>query len=46
MGHMLRSSDLLHQKVCQARVSQSVLKTGADATVGGTHGIIAEITWC
>jgi hypothetical protein len=46
MRHVLRSSDLLHQKVCRVRVSQSGLKTGADVTVGGTRAIIAEITWC
>jgi hypothetical protein len=40
---MSRSRDLLHVEASRARVSQSGLKTGGGATVGGARGTIAEI---
>jgi hypothetical protein len=43
MGHMLRSSGLLHVVASLARVSQSGLKTGGGATVGGAPGTIVEV---
>jgi hypothetical protein len=43
VGHMLRSSGLLHVEASLARVSQSGLKTGGGATVGGAPGTIAEV---
>jgi hypothetical protein len=43
VGHMLRSSDLLHVKASLARVSQSALKTDGCATTGGAHSTIAEV---
>jgi hypothetical protein len=42
-GHTLRSSNLLRVKASLARVSQSGLKTGGGATVGGACGTIAEV---
>jgi hypothetical protein len=42
-GHTLRSSGLLHVEASQARVSQSGLKTGEGAAVGGACGNIAEV---
>jgi hypothetical protein len=44
MGHMSISSGLLHVEASLARVSQSGLKTGGGATVGGECGTIAEVT--
>jgi hypothetical protein len=41
--HTLRSSGLLRVEASLARVSQSVLKTGGDATAGGACGTIAEV---
>jgi hypothetical protein len=38
-----RSSSLLGMEASQARVSQSGLKTGGDATMGGAHGTIAKV---
>jgi hypothetical protein len=35
---------LLHVEASLARVSQSVLKTGGDAMMGGAHGIIVDVT--
>jgi hypothetical protein len=44
VGHALRFSGLLHVEASLARVSQSDLKTGEDATMGGARGTIAEVT--
>jgi hypothetical protein len=43
VGHALRSSGLLHVEASRARVSQSGLKTGGGATVGGGRGIIVQV---
>jgi hypothetical protein len=43
MGHASRSSGLLHVEASLARVSQSGLKNGRDATAGGAHGTITEV---
>jgi hypothetical protein len=43
VGHMSRSSGLLHVEASLARVSQSGLKTGGAATTGGAHGTITEV---
>jgi hypothetical protein len=43
VGHASRSSSLLHMEASLARVSQSGLKTGGGATVGGARGTIAEV---
>jgi hypothetical protein len=43
VGHVLRSSSLLGVEASLARVSQSGLKTGGDATTGGARGTIAEV---
>jgi hypothetical protein len=43
MGHASRSSGMLRVEVSWARVSQSDLKTGRCATMGGEHGIITEV---
>jgi hypothetical protein len=43
-GHASRSSGLLHVEASLARVSQSGLKTGGGATVGGARGTITEVT--
>jgi hypothetical protein len=42
-GHASRYSGLLDVKASLARVSQSSLKTGGDATMGGARGTIAEV---
>jgi hypothetical protein len=42
-GHASRSSGLLHMEASLARVSQSGLKIGGGATVGGARGTIAEV---
>jgi hypothetical protein len=42
-GHASRSSSLLGVKVSLARVSQSSLKTGGDATTGSARGTIIEV---
>jgi hypothetical protein len=42
-GHASRSSSLLGIEASLARVSQSGLKTGGDATTGGARGTIAEV---
>jgi hypothetical protein len=44
VGHVSRSSGLLHVEVSLARVFQSGLKTGGGATVGGARGTITEVT--
>jgi hypothetical protein len=43
VGHVSGSGSLLHLKASLARISQSVLKTGGDATVGGARGTIVEV---
>jgi hypothetical protein len=42
-GHASRSTGLLGVEASLARVSQSGLKTGGDATIGGARGTITEI---
>jgi hypothetical protein len=42
-GHASRSSSLLSMEASLARVSQSGLKTGGDATTGGARDTIAEV---
>jgi hypothetical protein len=41
--HASRSSGLLHVEASMSRVSQSGLKTGGGATMGGACGTIAEV---
>jgi hypothetical protein len=41
--HALRSNGLLHVEISLARVSQSDLKTGGGATMGGACGTIVEV---
>jgi hypothetical protein len=43
MGHVLRSSSLLHVEVSLAKVSQSGVNTSGDVTTGGARGTIAEV---
>jgi hypothetical protein len=43
VGHALRSSSLLDVEASLARVSQSGLKTGGDATTSGARGTITEV---
>jgi hypothetical protein len=43
VGHVLRSSGLLHVEASLATVSQSGLKTGEGVMTGGAHGTIAEV---
>jgi hypothetical protein len=43
VGHALRSSCLLHVEASLARVSQSGMKTGGGATMGGACGTIMEV---
>jgi hypothetical protein len=43
VGHALRSISLLGVEASLARVSQSGLKTGGDATMSGTRGTITEV---
>jgi hypothetical protein len=43
VGHTSRSNSLLGVEVSVARVSQSGLKTGGDATTGGARDTIAEV---
>jgi hypothetical protein len=43
VGHTSRSSGLLHVEASLVRVSQSALKTGGVATMGGAHGTITKI---
>jgi hypothetical protein len=45
MGHVSRSSGLLHLEASRARVSQFCLNTGRGATDGGAHGITEEVAW-
>jgi hypothetical protein len=42
-GHASRSSSLLGVEASLARVSQSGLKSGGGATVGGARGTITEV---
>jgi hypothetical protein len=42
-GHALRSVSLLRLEASHARVFQSGLKTGGDATTGGARGTIMEV---
>jgi hypothetical protein len=44
VGHVSRSSGLLCVEVSLARISQSGLKTGEGATMGGSCGTITEVT--
>jgi hypothetical protein len=44
VGHASRSSSLLRVEASLARVSQSDLKTGGDAMVGGARGTIVKVT--
>jgi hypothetical protein len=41
--HVLRSSGFLRVEASMAKVSQSGLKTGEDATAGGAHDIIVKV---
>jgi hypothetical protein len=43
VGHVLRSSGLLHVEVSLTRVSQSRLKTSGGAMTGGTYDTIVEV---
>jgi hypothetical protein len=43
MGHVSRSSSLLHVEASMARVSQSGLKTGGGTTADGARDTIAEV---
>jgi hypothetical protein len=43
-GHASRSSGLLGVEASLTRVFQSGLKTGGDATAGGAHSTITEVT--
>jgi hypothetical protein len=43
VGHVLRSSGLLHVEASLARVSQSGLKTDRGVTTGGARDTIAEV---
>jgi hypothetical protein len=43
VGHVLRYSGMLHVEASLSGVSQSGLKTGGGATVGGARGTIAEV---
>jgi hypothetical protein len=43
MGHVLSPSGLLLVEASRGRISQSGLKTGGGATVGGARGTIAEV---
>jgi hypothetical protein len=43
VGHASRSSSLLDVEASLARVSQSGMKTGGGATVGGARGTITEV---
>jgi hypothetical protein len=43
VGHVLRSSGLLRMEASRVVVSQSSLKTGRGATIGGTCGTIVKV---
>jgi hypothetical protein len=43
VGHMSRSSGLLHVEASLARISQSGLKTSGGATAGGACGTVTEV---
>jgi hypothetical protein len=42
-GHASRSSGLLHMEASLARVSQSGVKTGGGAMMGGARGTIMKV---
>jgi hypothetical protein len=44
VGHVSRSSGLLHVEASLARISQSGLKTGGGAMTGGARSTIAKVT--
>jgi hypothetical protein len=44
VGHASRSNDLLHVEASLTKVSQSGLKTGGGATMGGARGAITNVT--
>jgi hypothetical protein len=44
VGHASRSDGLLRLEASRARVSQSGLRTGVVATMGGAHGTIVKVT--
>jgi hypothetical protein len=43
VGHVSRSSGLLHVQARLTRVSQSGLKTGGGVTAGGARGTIVKV---
>jgi hypothetical protein len=43
VGHVSRSSGLLHVEASLARIFQSALKTDGDATMDGARGTITEV---
>jgi hypothetical protein len=43
VGHASRSSGLLCVEASLAKVSQSALKTGGDAMMGGAHDTIVDV---
>jgi hypothetical protein len=43
VGHVSRSSGLLHVQARLARVSQSGLETGGGVTAGGARGTIVKV---
>jgi hypothetical protein len=43
-GHAPRSSSLLGVEASLTRISQSGMKNGGDAMMGGARGIIVEVT--
>jgi hypothetical protein len=43
VGHASRSSGLLHVEASMSRVSQSDVKIGGGATMGGARGTIMEV---
>jgi hypothetical protein len=43
VGHVSRSSGLLHVEASRARVFQSGLKTSGGVTAGGARGTITEV---
>jgi hypothetical protein len=44
VGHASRSNDLLHVEASLTKVSQSGLKTGGGATMGGARDAITNVT--
>jgi hypothetical protein len=43
VGHMSRSSGLLHVEAIMARVFQSAQKIGGGTTTGGARGTITDV---